>query len=279
MSDLRLRLTLTKNYLAKANKLRPRVAIVLGSGLGAVVEMVEIETAIAYKEIPNFPATTVAGHKGRLIFGHVGHTPVAVFDGRLHYYEGLPMEQVAYPAYVAQELGANVFIATNAAGGISDAFRPGDLMLVRDHLNLLGDNPLRGAHDAQLGGPRFPAMSAAYDSELLELAVRTARACDIQLYLGIYAAMSGPSYETDAELHMLYKLGADAVGMSTVPEVIAARQAGMRVLALSVIANDAMPRRRRPPAQADHTAVLHEVERAGPTVRTLLESIIAALPA
>jgi purine-nucleoside phosphorylase len=278
VSDLRLRLTLTKNFLAKANKLRPNVAIVLGSGLGEIVDMVDIKTAIAYKDIPNFPATSVAGHKGRMIFGRVGAAPVVVFDGRLHYYEGLTMEQVAYPAYVAHELGARFLLATNAAGGIADGYRPGDLMLVRDHLNLLGDNPLRGPHDRG-AGPRFPALADAYDPALIDLALREAQAGGIRMHLGVYAAMSGPSYETDAELRMLYRLGADAVGMSTVPEVIAARQAGMRVLALSVIANDAMPRRRRRAAPADHAAVLAEVARAGAHVRQVLEGVIVGISA
>jgi purine-nucleoside phosphorylase len=278
VSDLRLRLTLTKNFLAKANKLRPTVAIVLGSGLGEVVEMVDIKTAIAYKDIPNFPATTVTGHRGRMIFGRVGPTPVVVFDGRLHYYEGLSLEQVAYPAYVSHELGARFFLVTNAAGGIADGYRPGDLMLVRDHLNLLGDNPLRGPHELA-GVPRFPALADAYDASLIDVALRSAQAGGIRVHLGVYAAMSGPSYETEAELRMLYRLGADAVGMSTVPEVIAARQAGMRVLALSVIANDAMPRRRRRVAPPDHDAVLAEVSRAGPHVCRVLQGVIAEISA
>jgi len=278
VSDLRLRLTLTKNYLAKANKLRPTVAIVLGSGLGAVADMVDIKTAIAYGDIPNFPSTSVAGHKGRMIFGRIGPTPVVVFDGRLHYYEGLSMEQVAYPAYVAQDLGARFFFATNAAGGIADSYQPGDLMLVRDHLNLLGDNPLRGAQGAG-AGPRFPALVDAYDAALIDLALREAAAASIRMHLGVYAAMGGPSYETEAELRMLYRLGADAVGMSTVPEVIAARQGGMRVLALSVVANDAMQQRRRRSAPADHAAVLTEVSHAGASVRRVLEGVIAGISA
>lgn len=278
MSDLRLRLTLTKNYLAKANKLRPAVAVVLGSGLGSVIEMVDIKTAIAYKDIPNFPSPTVAGHKGRMIFGHVGTTPVVVFDGRLHYYEGLTMEQVAFPAYVAHELGARFLLATNAAGGIADGYQPGDLMLVRDHINLLGDNPLRG-NTSVAPEARFPAMVDAYDADLIDVALRQAQAGGIRAHLGVYAALSGPSYETDAELRMLYRLGADAVGMSTVPEVIVARQAGMRVLAVSVIANDAMPRRRRRVAAADHEMVLAQMSNAAASVRRVLEGVIAGISA
>ncbi|HEV2038041.1 MAG TPA: purine-nucleoside phosphorylase, partial [Candidatus Eremiobacteraceae bacterium] len=220
---------------------------------------------------------TAPGHKGRFIFGHVrGRVPAVVFDGRPHYYEGLTMQQVACPAYVAHALGVSAFIVTNAAGGITEDFSPGTLMLIRDHLNLMGDNPLRGP-EAQKLGPRFVALRDAYDAELLDLALRTARACGISLRLGVYAGMSGPAYETDAELRMLHTLGADAVGMSTVPEVIAARHAGLRVLGLSVIANEAMPRRRRQTVDVDHARVLHVVEEAAPTVRELLAGIIEGI--
>jgi purine-nucleoside phosphorylase len=277
MSDLTLRLALTKNYLAKHNKLRPKIAVVLGSGLGIVGDMIEIQAAIAYKDIPNFPETGVPGHKAQLTFGSTrAGTPILVFAGRPHYYEGLTMQQVAYPAYVAQALGVSVFIVTNAAGGIAQELSPGDLMLIRDHINLLGDNPLRGLQALKLG-PRFLGLRNAYDAELLDRALHVAQSAQIPVHLGVYAAMSGPSFETSAELRMLYTLGVDAVGMSTVPEVIVARQAGMRVLGLSVIANDAMPRRRQEPADADHEAVLRIVEGAAPRVRTLLEGVIEGL--
>jgi purine-nucleoside phosphorylase len=205
-------------------------------------------------------------------------TAVIVFDGRLHYYEGLSMPQVAYPAYVAQALGVSVFIVTNAAGGIAQELSPGDIMLIRDHINLLGDNPLRGLQALTLGA-RFPGLRDAYDAALLDLALRTASNAQIAVHLGVYAAMSGPSFETSAELHMLHTLGADAVGMSTVPEVIAARQAGMRVLGLSVIANDAMPRRREEPTAVDHESVLQLVAQAAPRVRTIVEGVIEGLNA
>lgn len=279
MSDLTLRLALTKNFLAKHNKLRPKVAVVLGSGLGIVADMVESQTAIAYKDIPNFPVPGVPGHKAQIIFGRTRNgTPAVVFEGRPHYYEGLTMQQVAYPAYVAQALGVSVFIVTNAAGGIAQELSPGDIMLIRDHINLLGDNPLRGLEALKLG-LRFPGLRDAYDAGLLDLALRTARNAEIAVHLGVYAAMSGPSFETSAELHMLHTLGADAVGMSTVPEVIAARQTGMRVLGLSVIANDAMPRRRQEPADVGHEAVLQLVAHAAPRVRILLEGVIEGLNA
>jgi purine-nucleoside phosphorylase len=279
MSDLTLRLVLTKNYLTKLSKLRPKIAIVLGSGFSAVADMIESGTAVAYKDIPNFPVTTVPGHKGRVIFGQTReHTPILVFDGRPHYYEGLTMQQVAYPVYVAQALGATVLIVTNAAGGISEEFSPGDIMVIRDHINLLGDNPLRGPQTMKLG-ERFPALRDAYDPQLLDRALRSAQTSNIVVRLGVYAAVSGPSFETDAELHALHTLGADAVGMSTVPEVIAARHAGLRVLGISIIANDAMPRRRKVPAALDHAAVLLVVEQAASRVRTLLEGVIEGLDA
>lgn len=277
MSDLTLRLALTRNYLVKHIKLHPAIAMVLGSGLGAVAEMLDQQTSIAYADIPNFAAPSVAGHKGRIVVGRTASgAPVLVFDGRWHFYEGLSMQQVAYPAYVAQALGASVFIATNAAGGIDEALAPGDLMLIRDHLNLMGDNPLRGPAHRGLG-PRFPALRDAYDPALIDVALRVAASAGIPLRMGVYAAMSGPSYETDAELRMLHRLGADAVGMSTVPEVIASRSLGMRVMGLSVIANEAMPRRRRAAADIEHEEVVRVVEGAAPAVRTLLEGVIAGL--
>ena len=277
MSDLTLRLALTKNYLDKQTALRPKVAIVLGSGLGAVAELVRAETAIAYQDIPNFATTGVAGHEGRLIIGRAGaDTPVFVFQGRGHQYEGLTMQQAAYPAFVAGALGAYAIFVTNAAGGIRTGLRPGELMLIRDHINLMGDNPLRGPHDSALG-TRFPSLRGAYDEGLLDLALRVARAHDITAHLGVYAAMSGPGYETDAELRMLLALGADAVGMSTVPEVIAARALGMRVLGVSVIANDASPSRPHDAADTDHDDVQRVVASSAGAVRQLLEGVIDGL--
>lgn len=277
MSDLTLRLALTKNYLDKQTALRPKVAIVLGSGLGAVAELVRAETSIAYQDIPNFATTGIAGHQGRLIIGHTGaDTPVFVFQGRAHHYEGLSMQQAAYPAFVAAALGASALFVTNAAGGIRAGMQPGELMIIRDHLNLMGDNPLRGPHSKALGA-RFPSLRDAYDEALLDLALRVAQTCGITAHLGVYAAMSGPAYETDAELRMLLALGADAVGMSTVPEVIAARAQGLRVLGVSVIANDASPSRWRDDKDTDHDDVLRVVESSAGALRRLLEGVIDGL--
>lgn len=276
MSELTLRLALTTNYLNKQTAVRPKVAIVLGSGLGTVAELVQPDVSIAYQDIPSFPTTDVAGHKGRLIVGHArGQTPAVVFEGRAHHYEGLTMQQVAYPVFVAHALGASVLIVTNAAGGIRASMVPGELMLIRDHLNLMGDNPLRGEHSGDHGS-RFPSLRDAYDDSLLDLALRAAQSSGITLHLGVYAAMNGPAYETDAELQMLYALGADAVGMSTVPEVIAARSLSMRVMGVSVIANDASPR--RPHAlDTTHEEVLRVVGRSAGALRTILQGVIEGL--
>ncbi len=273
-----LGLALTKNFLAKKTKLRPKFAIVLGSGFADAVDWLKVETTLDYANIPNFPRSSVGGHRGQLIFGHSqSGKAVVVFRGRAHYYEGLTMRDAAYPAYVAHALGASVLIVTNAAGGLNSDFAAGDLMLIRDHLNLMGDNPLRGPQLPK-EAERFVAMRDAYDLQLFELALGLARRNGIKLQQGVYAAMSGPSYETEAELRMLYTLGADAVGMSTVPEVMAARQMGLRVMGLSVIANDAFPRRRHQAAEVSHDDVLRAVEQSLVGVRTIIEGVIESNP-
>jgi purine-nucleoside phosphorylase len=233
--------------------------------------------AIPYAKIPNFPATTVSGHAGRLIAGRMGGKhDVLVFEGRPHYYEGVDMHQVAYPAYVAHILGATILIVTNAAGGINASYEPGDLMLIRDHLNFMGDNPLRGGQRLA-NVAQFVRLRDAYDGDLLWRATQTARSATVKLHMGVYAALPGPAYETAAELRMLYKLGADAVGMSTVPEVIAARHAGLRVLGISVIANDAYPFRRSHPAELAHDGVVSVVEQSAHRVGAIIEGVIESL--
>lgn len=269
-----LGLALTKNFLAKHTKLRPAYAVVLGSGLAAAADWLEVETELGYASIPNFPHGAVQGHGQKLLVGRTpGGVAVAAFVGRAHFYEGLSMHEVAYPAFVAHALGASTLIVTNAAGGLNSDFNVGDLMLVRDHLNLMGDNPLRGP-DIPKGAARFVAMRDAYDLGLIGEALHSATRLHIMLQMGVYAALSGPAYETEAELRMLYGLGADAVGMSTVPEVMAARQLGMRVLGLSVISNDAFPRRRKQPSDHSHTEILRAVEGSCASVRAILLDII-----
>jgi purine-nucleoside phosphorylase len=216
--------------------LRPRMAIVLGSGLGPLADKVDSATVIPYSEIPGFPSPSVPGHEGRLVLGTLAGIVVAVLQGRCHYYEGHPMADVVRPVRVLRSLGARDLLVTNAAGGINESFRPGDLMLISDHLNLMGVNPLRGPNIPDLG-PRFPDMTRAYDNELRQLVRNAAASRRVPLREGVYAALSGPSYETPAEIRMLRALGADAVGMSTVPEVIVARHMGMRVVGISCVTN------------------------------------------
>jgi purine-nucleoside phosphorylase len=214
------------------------VGVILGSGLGAVADTVVDDggTALPYGEIPHFPTSSVEGHKGRLVFGRVGGTPVLLMQGRVHRYEGYPASSVVFPVRVLHAMGVKTLVVTNAAGGLGAGFAAGDLMLIEDHLNLTGDNPLVGHNDARFG-PRFPDMSEAYSRRLIALAHDVAAARGLKLQRGVYAGLLGPSYETPAEIRMLRTLGAHAVGMSTVFEVIAASHLGMEVLGISCITN------------------------------------------
>jgi purine-nucleoside phosphorylase len=220
---------------------QPRVGIILGSGLGALADSVEAAIHIPYPELPSWPVSTVIGHHGRLVVGKLETQDVLVMQGRVHYYEGYSMAQVTLPVRVMQRLGIEILVVTNAAGGVNPEFQPGDLMLITDHLNLIGmsgPNPLRGPNLDELG-PRFPDMSRAYDSVLCEMARRSAAENNMVLREGIYVCLAGPSFETPADLRYLRLAGADAVGMSTVPEVTIARHGGMRVLGVSGISNKA----------------------------------------
>jgi purine-nucleoside phosphorylase len=214
----------------------PEIGLILGSGLGFIGDRVDQPARIAYADLPGFPVSTVEGHAGRLVLGHLAGRRVAVMQGRFHYYEGYSLEQVAVGARLIGRLGARLLIVTNAAGGIREDLEPGDLMLISDHINLMGGNPLMGRNLAALG-PRFPDLSDAYCRELREQARAVAERENIPIREGVYAAFSGPSYETPAEIRALRTLGADAVGMSTIPEVIAACHMGLKVLGISCISN------------------------------------------
>jgi purine-nucleoside phosphorylase len=219
----------------------PRIGIILGSGLGPQADSVEGPTIIPYRELPVWPVSTVTGHRGRLVAGHLEGQPVLTMQGRVHYYEGYSMAQVGLPVRVMQRLGIEILIVTNAAGAVNPAFEPGDLMLLTDHLNLIGMaglSPLRGPNLDEIG-PRFPDMGQAYDQQLADLARQVAAENGINLREGVYICLAGPSFETPADLRFLRAIGADAVGMSTVPEVTVARHGGMRVLGLSNISNKA----------------------------------------
>lgn len=231
----------TANVLRSRTSRVPRVGIILGSGLNAVADAIAKPDIIPFSELPHFPASTVVGHKGRLLVGELESQTVLVMQGRVHFYEGYSMAEVTLPVRVMQRLGVQILIVTNAAGGVNPEYRPGDVMLITDHLNFLGmmgSNPLMGPNYDEIG-PRFPDMSQAYDRQLAQQARETASAMGIVLREGVYAGLSGPSFEGPADLRFLRLAGADAVGMSTVHEVIVARHGGMRVLGFSGISNKA----------------------------------------
>lgn len=226
----------TVAFVRQRTTLRPTVGVILGSGLGQLVERMGDQVAIDYRDVPYFPAPTVAGHAGRMVLGRIGNVEVVAMQGRFHYYEGHDMRTVAYPTAFMQQFGVRTLIVSNSAGGINRDFTPGDLMLITDHINLFATNPLIGLNDERLG-PRFPDMTEAYSPRLIGIADAAAGELGMRFRRGVYAGLSGPCYETAAEIRFLANGGADAVGMSTVPEVIAARYLGLEVLGISCITN------------------------------------------
>lgn len=252
---------------------RPEVAIILGTGLGGLAEEMTVETEIPYGEIPGFPLSTVETHAGRLLLGRLGTRRVVAMQGRFHRYEGYDLEQVTFPVRVLHALGAGTLIVSNACGGMHPLWAPGDLVLLSDHINLLGDNPLVGPNDDRLG-PRFPDMSAPYDPALRDLARRTALELGIVLREGVYVAVAGPNLETRAEYRMLRAMGADVVGMSTVPEVIVAVHQGLRVLGLSIITDQCLPDALEP---ADIARIIETAGRAEPQLTRLVTGILERL--
>ena len=248
--------------LKKASPLRPNLAIVLGSGFQPAVEGLRVDKEISYSKIPGFPEPTVKGHAGKLFFGELGGTSVLVLSGRAHFYEGQSMERVTFPVRALAAFGIHDLLLTNAAGGINKSFRVGDFMLVTDHINFMGTNPLRGTS-------HFVDLSQVYDTQLSALLLDAARACKMKLRHGIYLAVCGPNYETPAEIRAFATLGADAVGMSTVPEAIVARQWGLNVAALSCITNAAAGLGRK---MLSHADVLETAERVGKAGAELLET-------
>jgi len=251
--------------------LRPSLAIVLGSGFGHAVSRLRVEAEVPYAKLPGFPRPSVGGHSGKVVFGHFGTTPVCVLSGRSHYYEGHPMEVVTFPVRVLAEFGVRDLLLTNAAGGINRRFRPGDFMRLTDHINLMGANPLRGP--LATGRERFVDMTSAYDGRLGGLLASAARKLKMRLRSGVYLAVSGPSYETPAEIRAFARLGADAVGMSTVPETIVARQCGMAVAGLSCITNLAAGRGN---ALLSHADVLASGDRVRESAAALIEEFAKA---
>ncbi|NOK61569.1 MAG: purine-nucleoside phosphorylase [Chloroflexi bacterium AL-W] len=253
----------------------PRVGLILGSGLGALADDMTDATVIPYTDIPHFPASTVVGHRGELAIGMLADQPVAVLRGRFHFYEGYSMQQVTFPVRVFRALGCDTLFVTNAAGGLHADWNVGDLMLITDQIflpGMVGQHPLRGPNDERLG-TRFPAMVDAFDAELSELTQTMAAEIGITLRRGVYTMLTGPTFESSAELRMLRVWGSDAVGMSTAPEVVVARHAGMRVLGISLITNLALPD--GPPA--NHEEVLEAGELAKPKFSELVKRIVARM--
>jgi purine-nucleoside phosphorylase len=260
-------------FILKKTKLRPKIALVLGSGLGAFADEFTNVIKIPYANIPHFPRSTAIGHAGQLVIGTVGGVDLAGMQGRVHLYEGYAVKEVAFPVRVFARMGVKAVILTNAAGGIKPEFTQGRLVVISDHINLQGVNPLAGPNDEHFG-PRFPDMSEAYDKRFRELTLAEGRLLGINVGEGVYVALAGPNYETPAEIRYLRNIGADLVGMSTVPEVITARHSGMRVLGISCVTNAAAGVLDRP---LDHSEVLETAERVKGQFTGLLRAVIPDL--
>jgi purine-nucleoside phosphorylase len=262
-------------FLDERTTLRPRIGVILGSGLGAFAEELTEAVQIPYSEIPGFPASTAIGHAGRLVIGNLGQTPVAVMAGRVHLYEGYTAAQAAFGVTVLGAFGVGTLVVTNAAGGIGAHLQQGSLVLISDHINLQGQNPLTGPNDDTLG-PRFPDMTEAYSHRLRALAQQVAEGLGLHLHEGVYAALPGPSYETPAEIRYLRTIGADLVGMSTVPEVIAANHMGLEVLGISCVTNAASGMSGK---KLDHAEVLETGNRTRGLLVELLRAIVQLVAA
>lgn len=273
MANLEQKLQETVAAVRKVSPLVPDVVLTLGSGLGEIGDEVEQRQAVPFAELPHFLRSNVQGHAGNLVLGTLAGRKVCVLQGRYHYYEGHPMDELVYPLRTAFMLGAKTFIVTNAAGGANPAFTPGDLMLITDHINFLGTHPLRGENPASLGG-RFYDMCTAYTPELLDVARKVGKEMGIALREGVYCATLGPSYETPAEIRMIRQWGADAVGMSTVPEVLAAAHMGMKTLGISCITNMAAGILPQP---LSHQEVIETSQRVKETFKQLIRGVLRTL--
>ncbi len=273
MAGLRQKVEDAADFIKSKVKIKPEVAVILGTGLGALADEIGNKETIPYPQIPAFPTSTVIGHAGQLVLGTIGRKPVVAMQGRFHRYEGYSLEEVAFPVRVMKALGAETLIISNASGGMNPLFEAGDLMIITDHINFMGDNPLIGVNDEKLG-PRFPDMSQPYDRELITLAGEVAREEKIKVQKGVYVAVTGPNLETAAEYRFLRLIGADAVGMSTVPEVIVAIQSGMRVLGISCITDECLPDALKP---ADIETIFKVAAQAEPKLTKLMSEVIQKL--
>jgi purine-nucleoside phosphorylase len=263
----------TTKYIKNKIDMRPEIGIILGTGLGALVNEINIKYTLPYEELPNFPVSTVESHSGKLIFGDLGGKNVVVMQGRFHYYEGYNLQEITFPVRVMKFLGIEKLFISNASGGLRDDQKISDLMILRDHINLLPDNPLRGKNLDELG-PRFPDMSEAYDKELIRLALEIAEQNNIQVHTGVYAAVPGPNLETPAEYKYLSIIGADAVGMSTIPENIVARQMDIPCFAISVITDIGVEGKIK---KVTVEEVIEAAARAEPWMTLLMKKLIASI--
>jgi purine-nucleoside phosphorylase len=262
------------SVIRNSTALQPEVGIILGTGLGGLAEKISVEVALPYQQIPGFPLSTVESHAGRLLLGRLGNRPVVAMQGRFHRYEGYGLAEVTFPVRVMRALGARTLVVSNACGGMNPLWNPGDLVLISDHINLLGDNPLIGANDDRLGS-RFPDMSDPYDRELRSLARAVAAELGIILREGVYVAVPGPNLETRAEYRMLRGMGADVVGMSTVPEVIVAAHGGMRTVGISIITDQCLPDALEP---ANIDRIIETARQAEPSLTRLIAGLVERLP-
>ncbi|MCX6639646.1 MAG: purine-nucleoside phosphorylase [bacterium] len=273
MMTIREQLAETIPYIRKFTDESPKVGIILGTGLGALGHEIRVDHTLDYKDIPHFPLSTVEYHAGKLLFGTLGGKQVVAMQGRFHYYEGYSMKQITYAVRVMKELGVETMLISNACGGMNPVYRAGDLMLMVDHINLLGDNPLIGENDPDLG-PRFPDMSRPYSRKLTDLAEQVALAKGIKVHRGVYVAVAGPNLETSAEYRFLRTIGADVVGMSTVPEVIVANHCGIKVLGISVITDECFPDALKP---AKIEEIIETASIAEPKLTYIMKTVIDRL--
>ena len=273
MSTLRKQIQETAAVIRQRSKIQPQIGIILGTGLGALTKEIQTEAVIPYSELPHFPLSTVESHAGRLLLGTLGNKQVMVMQGRFHYYEGYSMQQITFPVRAMKAMGCDTLLVSNACGGMNPLFTAGDIMIMTDHINLLGDNPLIGPNDDTLG-PRFPDMSEPYSHALIKLAEQVALEEKIRLQKGVYVAVSGPNLETRAEYRFLRAIGADVVGMSTVPEVIVAVHSSMRVLGLSVITDNCLPDALEP---VDIAKIIKIAGEAEPKLTLVMKRVIERL--
>ena len=274
IKDYKNKVDETVSFLKEKIKKQPDVVIILGTGLGGLIDSIEIDTVLPYEQVPHFPRSTVEGHQGNLIFGNLNGKDVAVLQGRFHYYEGYSTRELTFPLRTLSLLGAETLVVTNAAGGLDTSFIPGTIMVIRDHLNFIGENPLRG-ENVDAWGPRFPDLSEPYDRNLINVTMQCAEKLHMtNVTTGVYAAIPGPSLETPAETRFLRSAGADAVGMSSVPEVIVAKHASMKVLGLSAVANVNDPDNFAPILLDD---IIKAAEKIEPDLQELIKEVLSAI--